>query len=46
MKHLFLSAGWDDFISNQGNSSPFVGLSIKFTDDDLKYLLLGAPIPR
>ncbi len=46
IKHLYLSAGWDDFISNQGNSSPFLGFSIKFTDDDLKYLLLGAPIPR
>lgn len=46
MKHVFLSAGWDDFISNEGNSSPFMGFSIKFTDDDLKYLLMSAPIPK
>lgn len=46
MKHLFLSAGWDDFISNEGNSSPFVGVSIRFEDDDLKYLLTSTPIPK
>jgi phospholipid/cholesterol/gamma-HCH transport system substrate-binding protein len=46
LKHIYLSAGWDDFISNQGNSSPFMGFSIKFSDDDLKYLLMNAPIPR
>lgn len=46
MKHLFISGGWDDFISNQGYSSPFVGLSIKFEDDDLKYLLTTTPIPK
>lgn len=46
LKHIYLSAGWDDFISNQGNSSPFMGFSIKFTDDDLKYLLMSAPIPK
>ena len=46
IKHLYLSGGWDDFLSNQGNSSPFVGFSIKFTDDDLKYLLMSAPIPK
>ncbi|MFB3925320.1 MAG: MlaD family protein [Syntrophales bacterium] len=46
LKHIYLSAGWDDFISNQGNSSPFIGFSIKFEDEDLKYLLTSAPIPR
>ncbi len=46
MKHLYLSGGWDDFLSKEGNSSPFMGFSIKFNDDDLKYLLLSAPIPR
>jgi phospholipid/cholesterol/gamma-HCH transport system substrate-binding protein len=45
-KHLYLSAGWDDFVSNQGNSSPFAGLSIRFEDDDLKYLLTSTPIPK
>jgi phospholipid/cholesterol/gamma-HCH transport system substrate-binding protein len=45
-KHLYLSAGWDDFISNQENGSPYVGLSIRFEDDDLKYLLTTTPIPK
>ena len=45
-KHLYFSAGWDDFLSDEGNESPFVGLSIRFEDEDLKYLLTSAPIPR
>jgi phospholipid/cholesterol/gamma-HCH transport system substrate-binding protein len=45
-KHLYLSAGWDDFISDRGNSSPFVGFSIRFEDEDLKYLLTSTPIPK
>ena len=45
-KHLYFSAGWDDFISNQENGSPYVGLSIRFEDDDLKYLLTTTPIPK
>ncbi len=46
MKHIYLSAGWDDFISNEGNESPFVGFAIKFEDEDLKYLLGSVPIPK
>jgi len=46
LKHIYLSAGWDDFISNEGNESPFVGFSIKFEDEDLKYLLGSVPIPN
>lgn len=45
-KHLYLSAGWDDFLSDEGNESPFVGISVRFEDEDLKYLLTSAPIPR
>jgi phospholipid/cholesterol/gamma-HCH transport system substrate-binding protein len=45
-KHLFLSGGWDDFASNKGNSSPYVGFSIRFADEDLKYLLTTTPIPK
>lgn len=45
-KYLYLTGGWDDFISNRGNSSGFVGLSIRFEDDDLKYLLTSTPIPK
>jgi phospholipid/cholesterol/gamma-HCH transport system substrate-binding protein len=45
-KYLYLTGGWDDFISNRKNSSGFVGLSIRFEDDDLKYLLTSTPIPK
>ncbi len=45
-KHLYLMAGWDDFVSDEGNSSPFAGIAIRFEDDDLKYLLTSAPIPK
>ena len=46
LKNVYLNAGWDDFISNKGNSSPYVGLSIRFEDEDLKYLLGSVPIPK
>jgi phospholipid/cholesterol/gamma-HCH transport system substrate-binding protein len=45
MKNVYLNAGWDDFISNAGNSSPYMGLSIRFEDEDLKYLLGSVPVP-
>ncbi|MBW2630829.1 MAG: MCE family protein [Deltaproteobacteria bacterium] len=45
-KHIYLLAGWDDFISNEGNESPFAGFSIKFEDEDIKYLLGSVPIPN
>jgi len=44
-KHVYLSAGWDDFLSDEGYETPFAGFSIKFEDDDLKYLLTSAPLP-
>jgi len=45
-KHLYLSAGWDDFISDRDNRSFYGGFSIRFEDDDLKYLLTTTPIPK
>ncbi|MBN1382401.1 MAG: MCE family protein [Deltaproteobacteria bacterium] len=45
-KHLYLSFGWDDFISDKGQESPYAGISIRFEDDDLKYLLTTTPIPK
>ncbi len=44
-KNLFVTVGWDDFMSNTGGDSFFVGGGIRFTDDDLKYLLGSTPIP-
>jgi phospholipid/cholesterol/gamma-HCH transport system substrate-binding protein len=46
LKHLYLSAGWDDIISNQDNRSVYGGISIRFEDDDLKYLMSSVPIPK
>jgi len=46
LKHLYLTAGWDDFISNSGNQSVYGGFAIRFEDDDLKYLLTTTPIPK
>jgi phospholipid/cholesterol/gamma-HCH transport system substrate-binding protein len=46
LKHLYLSGGWDDFISDQNNRSVYGGFSIRFEDDDLKYLLSTTPIPK
>jgi len=46
LKHIYLSAGWDDFISNEDTDSPFIGFSIQFEDEDLKYLLGSVPIPN
>jgi phospholipid/cholesterol/gamma-HCH transport system substrate-binding protein len=45
-KHLYLSAGWDDFISDQANRSVYGGVAVRFEDDDLKYLMSSAPIPK
>ncbi|MHB9096626.1 MAG: MlaD family protein [Syntrophales bacterium] len=45
-KHLYLTAGWDDFISDRENRSIYGGFAIRFEDDDLKYLLTTTPIPR
>jgi phospholipid/cholesterol/gamma-HCH transport system substrate-binding protein len=45
-KHLYILAGWDDFISKHGNRSPYAGFAIRFEDDDLKYLLTTTPIPK
>jgi phospholipid/cholesterol/gamma-HCH transport system substrate-binding protein len=46
-KHLYLTAGWDDFIGKKkGNKSPFAGIAIRFEDDDLKYLMTTTPIPK
>jgi phospholipid/cholesterol/gamma-HCH transport system substrate-binding protein len=40
-KFLYLSAGYDDFISDLHRSSPYIGVGFWFTDQDLK-LLMGS----
>ncbi len=43
-RHIFLDAGYDD-IFNNGNRSVYFGGGVKFTDKDLKYLIVGGKIP-
>lgn len=45
LRNFYVSAGFDDFISDQGNSSFFAGLGLYFTDEDLKLLVSNAPLP-
>lgn len=43
-KFFFLTAGYDDFMSNVGLRSAYIGLGLQFQDEDLKYLLSSAPV--
>lgn len=42
LKHLFVTAGLDDFIDDRGRSDYFVGGGIRFLDEDVKFLLSPA----
>lgn len=42
-KTFFVNAGYDNFL-NSRRANPFVGLGLRFDDDDLKYLLGSVPI--
>ncbi len=44
-KYFYVTAGWDDFLSNSDGDSFFVGGGMTFYDDDLKFLLTTAPTP-
>jgi phospholipid/cholesterol/gamma-HCH transport system substrate-binding protein len=39
LNHLYLTAGVDDFISETGDETFFVGAGLRFMDDDLRTLL-------
>jgi phospholipid/cholesterol/gamma-HCH transport system substrate-binding protein len=42
---VFLTGGWDDFLNTSRNvASFFVGAGIRWTDDDVKYLLGALPV--
>ena len=45
-QYLYMTAGLDDFISDEDNESFFIGAGLYFSDEDIKTLLSGAPIPR
>lgn len=42
---LFVNGGIDNFL-NSKRSAPFVGVGLRFDDDDLKYLIGSVPIPK
>jgi phospholipid/cholesterol/gamma-HCH transport system substrate-binding protein len=44
-KTFFVNAGWDNFLNSQ-RSAPFVGVGLRFDDEDLKYLMGSVPIPK
>jgi phospholipid/cholesterol/gamma-HCH transport system substrate-binding protein len=44
-KTVFVNAGYDNILNSQ-RASGFVGLGLRFDDDDLKYLLGSVPIPK
>jgi phospholipid/cholesterol/gamma-HCH transport system substrate-binding protein len=44
-KVLFLSAGYDNIL-NVDRRAPFIGAGLRFTDDDIKYLMGSMPIPK
>lgn len=45
-KHIYITSGFDDFISDEGKESFFIGAGISFADDDIKSLLSDIPIPK
>jgi phospholipid/cholesterol/gamma-HCH transport system substrate-binding protein len=44
-KLLMLNAGYDNFL-NSDRAAAFVGVGLRFDDDDLKYLLGSVPVPK
>jgi phospholipid/cholesterol/gamma-HCH transport system substrate-binding protein len=44
-KVLYVNAGYDNAL-NSRRSAPFLGLGIRFDDEDLKYLIGSMPIPK
>lgn len=42
---LFVNGGIDNFL-NSKRSAPFVGIGLRFDDEDLKYLIGSVPIPK
>ncbi len=43
LNNFYLTAGGTDLGSS--DSSPFVGIGLRFTDDDFKYIMSGASVP-
>ncbi|MFH1673963.1 MAG: MlaD family protein [Pseudomonadota bacterium] len=44
IRHLYITAGFDDFVSDEGNESVFLGGGISFSDEDLKTILSNVQV--
>src|SRR5512143_1725965 len=44
-KVLYVNAGYDNFL-NSDMATAFIGVGLRFTDEDLKYYMGSMPIPR
>lgn len=44
-QHLYITSGFDDFISDEGKESFFIGAGISFADEDIKTLMTHLPLP-
>jgi phospholipid/cholesterol/gamma-HCH transport system substrate-binding protein len=42
---LFVNGGYDNFL-NSSRAAGFVGVGLRFDDDDMKYLMGSVPVPR
>jgi len=45
LAHLYLTAGFDDFISDEDDESFFFGAGLSFADDDIKTIISSVPLP-
>ena len=45
-QYIYLTGGYDDFISSEDEESFFLGAGLSFSDEDIKTLISGAPIPK
>jgi len=43
--YLYITTGFDNFISDEGNDSFFFGAGIHFSDEDIKTLMGSVPLP-
>lgn len=44
LNHLFVTAGYDDFVSDTGDETYFFGAGIRFMDEDIKSLLTNVNV--
>ncbi len=43
--HLYITSGFDDFISKNGHDSFFIGAGLNISDEDIKTIITSAPLP-